>query len=56
MVQDLKRQDAQVTFGQLLKNPQYLKQLKVEIEKAEKKIDINLAQTHVDDNTKYTAA
>ena len=56
IVQDLKRHDAHVSFGQLLKNPQYRKQLKAEIERVEKDVNINLAQTHVNDNNKYTAA
>jgi predicted aspartyl protease len=56
IVQDLKRHDAHVSFGQLLKNPQYRKQLKAEIERVEKDVNVNLAQTHVNDNNKYTAA
>src|SRR5215216_2921255 len=56
IVQDLGRHDANVTFGQLLRNPQYLQELKDQINKVEKEIGINIAQTHVNDNNKYTAA
>ena len=58
IIKDLGSLDANVTFGQLLRNPSYLQEVKDEIKKIEKEmvVETNIAQTHVTDNNKYTAA